>query len=46
VRTVVTTAEQKLLSPPTRVRKSAYDNPMFNKAVTDARPAGSDRDAD
>ena len=46
VRTVVTTAEQKLLSPPTRVRKSAYDNPMFNKAIVNLKPAGSDRDAD
>ena len=46
VRTVVTTAEQKLISPPTRLRKSAYDNPMFNKAVADTQPAGSDRDAD
>lgn len=46
VRTVVTPAEQKLLSPPTRVRTSAYDNPMFNKAIVDAKPAGRDRDAD
>jgi gluconate 2-dehydrogenase gamma chain len=46
VRTVVTPAEQKLLSPPTRVRKSAYDTPMFNKAIVDVKPAGSDRDAD
>jgi gluconate 2-dehydrogenase gamma chain len=46
VRTVVTPAEQKLLSPPTAVRRSAYDNPMFNKAVVDQKPAGSDRDAD
>lgn len=46
VRTVVTPAEQKLLSPPTRVRRSAYESPMFNKAIVDARPAGSDRDAD
>lgn len=46
VRTVVTPAEQKLLSPPTRVRKSAYDSPMFNKAIVQAKPAGSDRDAD
>jgi gluconate 2-dehydrogenase gamma chain len=46
VRTVVTPAEQKLLSPPTRVRQSAYDSPMFNKAVVDMKPAGSDRDAD
>ena len=46
VRTVVTPAEQKLLSPPTRVRRSAYDNPMFNKAIVDTKPAGSDRDAD
>ncbi len=46
VRTVVTPAEQRLLSPPTRVRTSAYDNPMFNKAVADVKPAGSDRDAD
>lgn len=46
VRTVVTPAEQKLLSPPTRVRKSAYDSPMFNKAIVQAKPAGRDRDAD
>lgn len=46
VRTVVTPAEQKLLTPPTRVRRSAYENPMFNKAVADLKPAGSDRDAD
>ena len=46
VRTVVTPAEQKLLSPPTRVRRSAYENPMFNKAIVDTKPAGSDRDAD
>lgn len=46
VRTVVTPTEQKLLTPPTRVRRSAYDTPMFNKAIVDARPAGSDRDAD
>ncbi len=46
VRTTVTPAEQKLLSPPTRVRRSAYDSPMFNKAIVDAKPAGSDRDAD
>jgi len=46
VRTVVTPNEQKLLSPPTRVRSSAYDNPMFNKAVAELKPAGSDRDAD
>ncbi len=46
VRTVVTPAEQRLLSPPTRLRRSAYDNPMFNKAVVDAKPAGGDRDAD
>lgn len=46
VRTTVTTAEQKLTSPPTRVRASAYDNPMFNKAVVDQQPAGRDRDAD
>lgn len=46
VRTVVTAAEQKLLSPPTRVRTSAYDNPMFNKAVVDMKPGRSDRDAD
>lgn len=46
VRTVVTPAEQKLLSPPTRVRQSAYDTPMFNKAIVDLKPAGSDRDAD
>lgn len=46
VRTVVTPAEQKLLTPPTRVRKSAYDTPMFNKAIVDVAPAGADRDAD
>ena len=46
VRTTVTPTEQKLLSPPTRVRRSAYDNPMFNKAIVDVKPAGSDRDAD
>ncbi len=46
VRTTVTPAEQKLLSPPTRVRRSAYESPMFNKAIVDAKPAGSDRDAD
>jgi len=46
VRTVVTPAEQKLLSPPTRVRTSAYDSPMFNKAIVHLKPAGSDRDAD
>lgn len=46
VRTTVTGAEQKLLTPPTRVRRSAYDTPMFNKAIVDVRPAGSDRDAD
>ena len=46
VRTAVTPAEQKLLSPPTRVRRSAYESPMFNKAIVDAKPAGSDRDAD
>ncbi len=46
VRTVVTPAEQKLLSPPTRVRRSAYESPMFNKAIVDMKPAGSDRDAD
>ncbi len=46
VRTVVTPAEQKLLSPPTRVRRSAYESPMFNKAIVDAQPARSDRDAD
>lgn len=46
VRTVVTPAEQKLLSPPTLVRRSAYESPMFNKAIVDVKPAGSDRDAD
>jgi gluconate 2-dehydrogenase gamma chain len=46
VRTYVAPAEQRLLSPPTRVRSSAYDNPMFNKATADLKPAGSDRDAD
>lgn len=47
VRTVVTPAEQRLLTPPTPVRKSAYDNPMFNKAVAlQQAPAGPDRDAD
>lgn len=46
VRTFVGPAEQRLTSPPTRVRGSAYDNPMFNKAIVDAKPAGSDRDAD
>jgi gluconate 2-dehydrogenase gamma chain len=46
VRTVVTPAEQRLLSPPTRVRRSAYESPMFNKAIVDVKPAGSDRDAD
>jgi len=46
VRTTVTPTEQKLLSPPTRVRRSAYDSPMFNKAIVDTKPAGSDRDAD
>jgi gluconate 2-dehydrogenase gamma chain len=46
VRTVVTPAEQKLLSPPTPVRRSAYESPMFNKAIVDVKPAGSDRDAD
>lgn len=46
VRTVVTPAEQKLLSPPTRVRRSAYESPMFNKAIVDMKPAGSYRDAD
>ena len=45
VRTTVTPAEQKLLSPPTRVRRSAYESPMFNKAIVDMKPAGSDRDA-
>jgi len=46
VRTYVPPADQRLLSPPTRVRTSAYDNPMFDKAVVDLSPAGSDRDAD
>lgn len=46
VRTTVTPAEQKLLSPPTRIRRSAYESPMFNKAIVDMKPAGSDRDAD
>jgi gluconate 2-dehydrogenase gamma chain len=46
VRTVVTPAEQRLLSPPTRLRRSAYESPMFNKAIVDAKPARSDRDAD
>jgi len=46
VRTYVPPADQRLLSPPTPVRASAYDNPMFDKAVVDLRPAGSDRDAD
>lgn len=46
VRTYVPPADQRLLSPPTRVRTSAYDNPMFDKAVVDLTPAGSDRDAD
>ncbi len=46
VRTYVAPAEQRLLSPPTRVRTSAYDNPMFDKAIVDLTPAGSDRDAD
>jgi gluconate 2-dehydrogenase gamma chain len=46
VRTVVTPAEQRLLSPPTPVRRSAYESPMFNKAIVDVKPAGSDRDAD
>jgi gluconate 2-dehydrogenase gamma chain len=46
VRTYVGPAEQRLLSPPTRVRTSAYDSPMFNKAIVDLKPAGSDRDAD
>lgn len=46
VRTTVTAADQKLLSPPTRVRKSAYESPMFNKAIVDLKPAGADRDAD
>jgi gluconate 2-dehydrogenase gamma chain len=46
VRTYVGPAEQRLTSPPTRVRASAYDSPMFNKAIVDLKPAGSDRDAD
>lgn len=46
VRTSVSPAEQRLLNPATRVRRSAYDNPMFNKAVADMKPAGKDRDAD
>jgi gluconate 2-dehydrogenase gamma chain len=46
VRTYVPPADQRLLSPPTAVRTSAYDNPMFDKAVVDLTPAGSDRDAD
>ncbi|MGE0359447.1 MAG: gluconate 2-dehydrogenase subunit 3 family protein [Vicinamibacterales bacterium] len=46
VRTYVPPADQRLLSPPPPVRASAYDNPMFDKAVVDLRPAGSDRDAD
>lgn len=46
VRTVVTPAEQKLLTPPTRTRASAYENPMFNKAIVQQKPAGKDRDAD
>jgi len=46
VRTIVTPVEQQLLSPPTRVRRSAYDTPMFNKAIVDTKPAGKDRDAD
>lgn len=46
VRTVVGPAEQRLESPPTKVRRSAYDTPMFNKAVVEARVPGSDRDAD
>ena len=46
VRTYVPPGDQRLLSPPTRVRTSAYDNPMFDKAVVDLTPAGSDRDAD
>jgi gluconate 2-dehydrogenase gamma chain len=46
VRTYVGPAEQRLLSPPTAVRRSAYDTPMFEKAVVDVRPGRSDRDAD
>jgi gluconate 2-dehydrogenase gamma chain len=46
VRTYVGPADQRLTSPPTRVRTSAYDSPMFNKAIVDLKPAGSDRDAD
>ncbi len=46
VRTYVGPGEQRLTSPPTRVRTSAYDSPMFNKAIVDLKPAGSDRDAD
>lgn len=46
VRTYVGPGEQRLDSPPTRVRASAYANPMFNKAVADARPRKGDRDAD
>lgn len=46
VRTVVTPNEQKLLTPPTRTRASAYENPMFNKAIVQQKPAGKDRDAD
>ena len=42
VRTTVTPAEQKLLSPPTRVRRSAYESPMFNKAIV-RREAGRER---
>lgn len=46
VRTAVGPADQRLLSPPTTVRRSAYDSPMFEKAVVDALPGRSDRDAD
>ena len=42
VRTYVAPAEQRLISPPTRVRTSAYDNPMFNKAIVDLQ-AGRER---
>jgi gluconate 2-dehydrogenase gamma chain len=46
VRTYVAPADQRLLAPPTAVRRSAYDTPMFDKAIVDRRPGRSDRDAD
>jgi len=46
VRTTVPPAEQKLLSPPTRGRRSADERPMFKQAMWDIKPGRARPDAD